>query len=308
MPLPELRQDLALYPAPVAEDGSPAWQLHDPAANRYYLLGWPAFEILSRWPMGEAETIAQAISAETTLAITPDEVLALAQFLERHHLLAASTAQDSLRLASAAQAQKLHWLKWLLHHYLFFRIPLVKPDPFLDRWVGHLGIFLKAPFWWGVAGLALVSLGLVMRQWEQFVLTFSAYQGLERILSFGLALSVAKVCHELGHAFVARHHGCKVPTMGVAFLVMWPVLYTDTNEAWKLSSRRAGFQIGIAGIATELLLAVLATLAWVFLPEGAPRAAAFFLATTSWVLTLAINISPFMRFDGYFLLDRKSVV
>ena len=32
------------------------------------------------------------------------------------------------------------------------------------------------------------------------------------------------------------------------------------------------------------------------------RSALFFLATTSWVLTLAVNASPFMRFDGYFIL------
>ena len=30
---------------------------------------------------------------------------------------------------------------------------------------------------------------------------------------------------------------------------------------------------------------------------------AFLLATTTWVSTLAINASPFMRFDGYFLLS-----
>ncbi len=301
--LPELRQDLALYPAPPGDDGTPAWHLHDPAANRYYQLGWPAFEILSRWSLGDPEAIAAAVSDETTLLIEPDDVQAVALFLERHHLLLASTRRDSQRLAAALQAQKLHWAKWLLHNYLFFRIPLWRPGPFLDRFAGHIGLFLKTGFWWAVAGVALVALGLVARQWDQFVHTFSAYQGLERILSFGLALSVAKMCHELGHAFVARHYGCKVPTMGVAFLVMWPVLYTDTNEAWKLSSRRARFQIGIAGIATEMLLAVLATLAWVFLPEGSARGAAFFLATTSWVLTIGINISPFMRFDGYFLLS-----
>lgn len=303
MPLPALRQDLALHPAPAAEDGSPVWHLHDPAANRYYQLGWAAFEILSRWHLAEAEHIVAAIQNETTLDATTDDVAALLDFLDRHHLLDATSAQDSQRLAAYAQAQKLHWAKWLLHNYLFFRIPLVRPGRFLDYFAGHIGLFLQPRFWWGVGALALVALGLVARQWDQFVHTFSAYEGLERILSFGVALSVAKVCHELGHAFVARHHGCKVPTMGVAFLVMWPVLYTDTNEAWKLPTRRARFQIGIAGIATEMLLAVLATLAWVFLPDGSLRAAAFFLATTSWVLTVGINISPFMRFDGYFLVS-----
>lgn len=303
MALPPLRQDLGLYQAPPEADGTPAWHLHDPAANHYYLLGWPAFEILSRWTLGAPDAIVAAVNGETTLEISLEDIKALAEFLERHNLFEASSARDSERLAAMAKARKVHWLKWLLHNYLFFRIPLVRPGPFLDRWVGHVGLFLDKRFWWGMGALAVLALGLVARQWEEFVHTFSNYQGLERILSFGVALSAAKVVHELGHAFVARHHGCKVPTMGVAFLVMWPVLYTDTNEAWKLPSRRARFQIGIAGIAAEMALAVIATLAWVFLPDGAARSAAFFLATTSWVLTLSINVSPFMRFDGYFLLS-----
>jgi putative peptide zinc metalloprotease protein len=30
----------------------------------------------------------------------------------------------------------------------------------------------------------------------------------------------------------------RVPAMGLAFLVMWPYLYTDVAETWKLSDRR----------------------------------------------------------------------
>jgi putative peptide zinc metalloprotease protein len=51
------------------------------------------------------------------------------------------------------------------------------------------------------------------------------------------------------------------------------------------------------------MIAAWALLAWVWLPEGAPKSMAFLLATTTWVSTLAINASPFMRFDGYFLLS-----
>jgi putative peptide zinc metalloprotease protein len=53
----------------------------------------------------------------------------------------------------------------------------------------------------------------------------------------------------------------------------------------------------------ELALAATATLAWSLLPDGPLRAGAFLLATTTWIGTLAINASPFMRFDGYFLLS-----
>lgn len=81
-----------------------------------------------------------------------------------------------------------------------------------------------------------------------------------------------------------------------------PSRYTDTSESWKLSNPRQRLAIASAGILTELALAGVATLLWSLCPDGSLRTALFFLATTSWVLTLAINASPFMRFDGYFIL------
>ena len=91
--------------------------------------------------------------------------------------------------------------------------------------------------------------------------------------------------------------------METAFLVLWPVLYTDTNDAWKLPSVRQRQLINAAGVAAELALACLALLACHLLPEGPLRAAAFLLATTTWIMTLAVNLNPFMRFDGYFLMS-----
>ena len=90
--------------------------------------------------------------------------------------------------------------------------------------------------------------------------------------------------------------------MGVAFLVMWPMAYTDTNEAWKIPDRRKRLQISSAGIATEAMLAAWALLAWALLPDGALRSAMFFVASVSLGLTIALNASPFMRFDGYFII------
>lgn len=114
---------------------------------------------------------------------------------------------------------------------------------------------------------------------------------------------VSKLAHELGHGLTAKRFGCKVPTVGVAFMVLWPVLYTDTADAWKLRSRRQRLAIGVAGMAPELSLAAAATLVWSFLPDGPLRSAAFVMATSTWLLTLAVNLNPFMRFDGYMLLS-----
>ena len=91
--------------------------------------------------------------------------------------------------------------------------------------------------------------------------------------------------------------------MGVAFLVMFPVLYTDTTDSWKLRSRRERLIVSGAGVGVELTIAVLATFAWAFLPDGPLRSAVFFAATTSWVLSLAVNLNPLIRFDGYHFLS-----
>jgi putative peptide zinc metalloprotease protein len=95
----------------------------------------------------------------------------------------------------------------------------------------------------------------------------------------------------------------RVPTLGVAFLVLWPYLYTDTGETWKLADRRKQLVIACAGMGAELVLAVFSTLLWALSPEGGAKSVFFVLASTTWVMTLAVNLSPFMRFDGYFVLS-----
>jgi putative peptide zinc metalloprotease protein len=301
--LPKLRQELSLQPGQNAADGSPTWTLHDPASNRFYQLGWPAFEILARWSLGNAADIVSSIQRETTLRLSSAEVESVAEFLVAHHLARARSAEDTARLLRAQQAGRAGPWSWLLHHYLFFRIPLIRPERFLQRTAALVSFAYQPRFWWLMAVVALVGLFLVAQRWDNFVGSFTAYSGWQGLLGIGIALSCTKVLHELGHAYTAHRHGCRVPAMGAAFLVLWPVLYTDTNEAWKVASRNARLQIGAAGMAAELALAACATLLWSFLPDGPLRAGVFLLSTSTWIITLAVNLSPFMRFDGYFLLS-----
>ncbi len=307
IPLPPLRQDLALHPGPEAPDGSPTWTLHDPASNRFFALTWPAFELLSRWALGSVQAVVDAVNRETTLKVGEADFIGLLQMLQGNHLLVASGPQDTQRLAAHAQATKLSAGQWLLKNYLFFRLPLLRPMRWLQRMSPWVRWAYRPAFWAGIAALSVLGLALASRRWDEFTHTFTSYASWDGLLAIGIALSVAKVLHELGHAFTATRFGCRVPTMGVAFLVMWPVLYTDTNEAWKLTSRRQRLAIGAAGMLSELALAAVALVVWSVLPDtpawGPVRSGAFLLATTTWLLTVAINASPFMRFDGYFLLS-----
>jgi putative peptide zinc metalloprotease protein len=302
MPLPPLREELDLLPGPSLSDGQPSWTLHDPVRNLFFRIDWPTLEILQRWDMDSPEQIAADVSSHTTLELMADDVLQVAQFLVMHQLVKNSAVGTARKMAQQWSNIQGSPIKWLLHHYLFFRIPLVKPDAWLTKYLPLAHWFVGKTFLILSLLAAAVGLSQVVRRWDVFSASLVDTFNLAGLLSYGVAIFVVKLLHELGHAFSAKSYGCRVPTMGLAFLVMWPVAYTDTNETWRLTNRFHRLRVASAGIATELVIAVWATLAWAMLPEGSLQSAAFVLATTSWVATLAINASPFMRFDGYFIL------
>lgn len=301
--LAPLREELTLYPGPTALDGSPTWTLHDPANNQFYRIGWLEFEILSRWHLGTTDAVAVRVSEETTLDIDGDDVKHVLTFLLRHDLARPLGSGGTVRLVKKAARARHHWAMWLLKHYLFLRIRLVRPDRFLTATYPLVAWIYSRTFVGLVSAVFLTGLYLIGRRWEEFKATFNYFFSFEGFAYFAITLSVLKIVHELGHAYTAKRFGCRVPSMGVAFLVLWPVLYTDVTESWKVRSRKGRLLIGSAGVLTELVFAAFATFAWGFLPDGPGRSAAFFVATSTWITTLLINLSPFMRFDGYFVLS-----
>jgi len=299
---PQLRDELAIFKAPNSADGAPAWSLHDPVRNLFYRLDWATFEVLARWHLGNPQAIVQALQQETTLRVKEESVLQVAEFLVQGELAKRLSPASITAMGTEHRRRQAGWITWLLHHYLFFRVPLWRPDAWLERVLPHVQWVFNKSFAW-MTGLALaVGLYLVGQQWERFASTLVDFFSWQGVMAYAVTLTFVKFLHELGHGFTAKRYGCKVPVMGVAFLVMFPVAYTDVNDAWKLDNAKRRMAIDAAGIVTELVVAVWSTLAWALLPDGALRHGAFLLATTTWVSTVVINASPFMRFDGYFLL------
>ncbi|MEW6477901.1 MAG: HlyD family efflux transporter periplasmic adaptor subunit [Pseudomonadota bacterium] len=302
-PLPALRDELQLFEAARNHDGTPAWIIQDPVNNRFFRIGWLEFEMLVHWSGNDVATLIRAINESTPLNVTPADVRQMLSFLSDNQLLRLDRPADVANAAQQKARQRRSPVEWLVHNYLFFRVPLVRPQAALARlkpWLERVNMAWVALV---VGLLTLAGLYLVSRQWDQFTHTLIDHFTWTGLLGYGVALLLAKTVHEMGHALVATRYGVRVAHMGVAFLVMFPMLYTDTGESWRLPSSRQRLAIASAGIGIELALAGICTLLWSLTPDGALRNGLFFLATTSWVMTLAINASPFMRFDGYFILS-----
>jgi putative peptide zinc metalloprotease protein len=300
--LPPLRQELAISAGPRLADGQPSWTLHDPVRNLFFQLDWPSFEMLSRWDLRDPQAVLAGIHRDTVLQLDDEAIDGLLAFLRDQQLLQPGHGAAAA-MAAMRERQRGNWHQWLLHNYLFFRIPLLRPDRWLTWLQPRLAFLLGPAFRRLTLAAGVFGLAGVYREWDHFSATLMDTLSWNGAVLYGCAIVFAKTCHEMGHALTAKRHGCRVPTMGLAFLVMWPVAYTDTNEVWKLAQRRQRLAVAGAGIVTELCIAVWATLAWTWLPEGGPRQVAFLLSTTTWITTVAINASPFMRFDGYYMLS-----
>ena len=280
---PALRQDLKLFPGTTMEDGSPSWLLYDQLRNKYFTLGISAFRMIKNWIAGiDSKEFLKKIH-EKGLDIQENQLNDFINFLQTNSLVIHSKAEDVKVLLKHHKSQQKNWLLRLIHNYLFFKIPLVKPDPFLDKTLG-LAKSLSGPFVrYLIYILGFLGIYFVIQNWSIFLTTFLYFFNWDGAILYALTLVGVKAIHELGHAYSAKNYGCNVNSMGIAFLVFFPFLYTDNTNAWRLRSHKKRLKINFAGISTELHLALLATFFWGILEPGILKSLAFFVATTSWI-------------------------
>lgn len=303
-PLPRLRQDIEIQV--VAERGSafPSVLVTDLVRGTYFRLSWPQSGAILLW--NEADT-ASALVARVQqcygVTLRAGQLHEIAEFVAVNQLSEIDPRAGWQTFASNLSKSRRGVLTTLAHNYLFFRVPLLHPDAFLKGLAPRLAFVFQAPFWLMLAALAGVAIYLATRQWTSFAAAATSALALEGLITYGIALLGLKAVHELGHALTTVHFGCKVPSMGAAFMLGAPVLYTDTSDSWRLSRRGDRLAIVFAGVAAEAIVAVFALLAWVFLPDGIARNLCFALATGAVVMSLFVNLNPFMRLDGYFALS-----
>lgn len=286
-PFPTLRQDLVLSKAPREAGQSPFYVLADLVRHKFFHIG-----------QAELEELAQ----EAPFAPNPNtgNPTALALFLTQNELTVQAGVGIGKVFSGKAKRARQGVMTAALHGYLYFRIPLLHPEALQRRLWPVVILFFSKQFLLATVFAGLFSLFFISRHWQEFASGFASTFSVSGLTTYAFVFAVIKLLHEAGHAFMAYRFAIQVPTVGIAFMMFAPVLYTETSSAWRLP-KRARMLIGGAGMIVEIMIAVWASLLWVFVPDGALRSVLFAIMTTGWFLTLAVNLNPLMRFDGYFL-------
>lgn len=301
--LPVLRQDLRIVGDATDLGGQRYWKIYDPLSHRFTALSRMHIAMLDAWPDARtADEIVEAVWRSHAQVVTSADVAAFAQFLIANGLATSPDPGGWRQTFASTERLRAQWLWRIIKGYLFVKISLVDPERFLRATLPFVRPFGSRASLVTFALLLVVAVALVLREWDQFAssaVRLASWSGALEILP---AVVFVKLLHELAHGYVAMHFGCRVQSLGVAFMVGAPMLFVDVTDSWKIKSTRRQLAIDGAGVGMDLAVSILSTLAWVFLPDGPGRSVAFNLATAGWLTSLMFNLNPFMKFDGYHML------
>jgi putative peptide zinc metalloprotease protein len=109
-------------------------------------------------------------------------------------------------------------------------------------------------------------------------------------------MMVAGLFHELGHAAALRYGGGRSREAGIGIYLVYPVLYTDTSDNYRLG-RWARVRTDLGGFYFYLIFALL--MMGLFVLTGQPFLLLVILIINFDILYQSL---PFVRFDGYWAL------
>lgn len=301
-PLPMFRKDLKIYQGPADPDGSPTYNIFDPVRGQYFRINWAeslVFKLLR--PGMKMSELIQTIEANSTLKVKSEDLLQFFQDAVVNNLLDVRRSSDAIE--GEATKAKSGVFMWLVMHYLYIRIPLINPDKFLNRTLHYVLPLFSTPALCLYGVLILAGFIQLISRFDEFLHTFPYFFSISGAITYGLGITVVKIIHEFAHAYTAKYYKIFVPTMGIALIVFWPVLYTDVTDSWKLAKRPQRLAISVAGIIAELIVAGISTLGWALSPPGMLQSIFFVISSVTWISTLVVNLNPALRFDGYYLLS-----
>jgi putative peptide zinc metalloprotease protein len=167
--------------------------------------------------------------------------------------------------------------------------------------VERIGRLLRVAFRPGVVLAALVSLAaldgwLFAAHGVSGQLYATARDPRALLLVVGITL-VAAAFHELGHAAACSYGGARPGRIGVGLYLIWPALYTDLTDTYRLG-RRGRLRADLGGVYFNALLILV--LGAVYLRTGME---ALVVALIVQHLQIAFQLLPLLRLDGHYVVS-----
>ena len=193
--LPPFREDLSIEKIEDPDLYEPQWRLYDPVNHDYYRIGLLEYTILTFWHLNDIDKIVESVNKKTKLNITREDVTNFLQFLYDHGLLKPKTQTDIEKLYEKKTKQKFNKIKNWCKSYLFFKFKILNPDKCLDKTLPYVRFFYTKNFLYILSFALVLSIGLIIRSWSDFVTTSVDFFNFRGFVYFVIAILFSKLIH-----------------------------------------------------------------------------------------------------------------
>jgi putative peptide zinc metalloprotease protein len=235
-------------------------------------------------PGRSLEEIGRGAGAELQLNIRPEQV---------HYVLEQKLHPLGLVAGPDGSAPRLERLDPLLA--LRFRVGVIRPRA-VRAIAAPLAALFRAPVM-----VALLGALLAFDAW--LVVVHGVGRGLSHVIEHPtlmlmlLGITYASLAfHECGHAAACMRGGARPGAIGIGLYLVWPVLYTDVTDSYRLG-KRGRLRTDLGGVYFNGVFAV--GLAVAYLLSGFEP---LLLAVVGQHLIVVDQFLPWLRLDGYYVV------
>lgn len=301
-PLPVARADLVIRQIREGE-----YVVKNPADAKYFRLEADSVFLLEGLDGRQtAAKLCEAYRRRFGEDLSEDELQAFLKSARSHKLVDDAPPEDQPATAAAAEPAPdatPPLRKKVRGSLLFLRVPICRPDRFLT-WLEPKVRFLWTPLFVALSvGAAAVAALVVLTNQQQLADSFYRAVRWETVVVAWFLLFLATVLHECAHGLTCKHFGGDVPDAGFLLMMFMPCFYCNVSDAWLMPRKQHRLWTTFSGAFSDLCVWAASVFVWrVTVLDSTVNYFAFVLASVCGTRTL-LNINPFLRLDGYYLLS-----
>jgi putative peptide zinc metalloprotease protein len=238
--------------------------LQDSCSEKYFRVQQTAYEFLARLnPHKTVEAVwLDFCASHPDEAPTQGEVMALLSQLHQSNLLFFRSPGEYEGIFERHRKVKRREKLTHLLAFLYFRIPVWNPDRMLKAHISWMRYVFSVPAFVIWCFAVLLGARAVLGNVPLFLDQTPGVLAADNLIWLFLAMFVLKFFHEMGHAIVCRKYGGSVHTIGIMFIALMPLPYTDASSSWSLRNKWQRSMVAAAGMYVELFFAALAAVIW----------------------------------------------
>ena len=305
----KLRSDLKIIRQ--VHSGEVAYIVKDPVALKYYRFPEIVGKVFAYLDGTHSyDEVGQLVSADTGEMIPGPDVMAFVENLKKMDFIEQSASEKSLvlleRLRKTRQQKAEEAANGRDENYL--RFPIMDPDRFYNWIIKYVSFIWTRGFLIFSVLIFSLAAAVIIANWDTVqtglsqLWTFSD-KGLRDILMFIGVFLVVVILHENGHGLTCKRYGGEVHELGFMLIYFMPAFYCNVSDAWTFDSKAAKLWVTFAGAYVELVICSIATFVWFLSAPGYfTHDLAFTFMLVAGLSSIAINMNPLIKLDGYFAL------